>query len=84
MIAIDKNGHVMEDAIVIEEGTVVEERFRVRVISGEVVKKVVGEMDFKEFPSEMQILFCIRFFRGDFATVEKIFIEDHIPFAKGD
>ena len=85
MIAIDINGNRIDDAIAIDNGSVLAEKYRVRVIKGRAAgdpKEVVGEMDFNEFPSDMQILFCIRYFRGDFANVQKIYFEDTIPFAK--
>lgn len=91
MVVIDKNGNRLEDAVEIEQDSVLGELFRVRVIAvsyfkigenTEEKKIVAGEMDFKTFPSDGQILYCIKYFHGDFAVVEKVFYEDHIPFAK--
>ena len=84
---IDRNGNIL-DAVKIPDGATIFDCFRVRVIRETInthsctsKKEVVGEEDFQVFPSDEQIMYCIAKHKGDFATVEKIYSIQIVPFA---
>jgi len=87
---IDRNGNII-DAVQVPDGSAIFECFRVRVIletlckKGYTVKKeVIGEEDFTEFPNEQQIMYCIAKYHGDFATIEKIYVIQVLPFSSDE
>lgn len=76
------------DAVEIDDNKRLFDCFRVRVIketisNGIPVRKdVIGEEDFKDFPNEEQIMYCIAKYNGDFAAVERIYALEALPFSE--
>ena len=81
---VDRDGNVI-DAAVLSDNAELFECFRVRVILSTFNGyKVIGEEDFKSFPTDKQILYCIGKHNGDFASIEKIYTVQVLPFSEDD
>lgn len=85
---IDREGKEVDVAF-IPDGQKLFEMFRVRVIrdkyndKGKRVKReVVGEEDYKEYPTDEQKMYCIAKHQGDFCVTEKISTLEWIPFSE--
>ena len=85
---VDRNGNVI-DAVHIDDNVRLFECFRVRVLKEDYNSKgqrvrvyCCGEEDYKEFPNEEALMYCIAKYEGDFANIEKVFTLAKLPFTE--
>ena len=82
---------IVEDAVYVPDGTILEETFVVKVLKrrcylrGQAPKiDVLVEKHFQKFPTDEQIMWCIARYKGDQATVEKVYSLAKIPFTEDE
>ena len=84
---IDHDGNVI-DAVYVDDNMRIFDCFRVRVLKEEFKNNrrvrvyCCGEEDYKEFPNEEALMYCIAKYKGDFANIEKIFTLVKLPFSE--
>ncbi len=84
---IDHEGNVI-DAVYVDDNMRIFDCFRVRVLKEEFKNNrrvrvyCCGEEDYKEFPNEEALMYCIAKYHGDFANIEKIFTLVKLPFSE--
>lgn len=69
----------MDKAICVPDNVVLDETFVVKVHFKEMI---VGTQHYETFPTDEQIMWCIKEFNGDCATVEKKYTLGQIPFTE--